>query len=583
MNVIKRFQQGCALLLVVAGATAYAADKSPAPAAVKAAGHKAVQQKTAETEPTILFKVPLFSRQFDDFPAATVDNDPITLKELVEALAGAHEERPETKGAGKKRYRDMLDRLVKVSLMVHEARNMGLDELPETKASIDRFSQDTLGGIVANRAIQDVKPDTTETEKLYQELVKEYKITSVLFEKEDAAKKAWEELKGSKNFEEAVKKLLDSMAAKESYTESYKSRDKLLPEIAQTVTSMKVGSISPVTNIEAGWVIMKVDDVRIPEKENTAARDQARELSLKSQKSRALMAYKNGLIKKYVTMNARVFNKLDFEAPKPGFDKLLLDDRVIAEIKGEKPITVADLAKAIKAKLFHGVQSAIESKTVNEKKMTAFDEMTSRRIFLKEALSRGLDKTDEYKDTMKNYENSLLFDLFMKRAVVPDVKPKPEDMKAYYESHKKEYSTPRMVMLDSIAFTDRKRAVAALSRLRKGTDFKWLKENAKGAATGAADLTALNIPVTVVSLPDALQKAIDGAAAGDTRLYAGPDDVYYLVLVSDVVPEKTQPFEECSSMVKKAVIQNQLDKALDAWIEKLRAAYAVKIYLTDTE
>ena len=346
---------------------------------------------------------------------------------------------------------------------------------------------------------------------------------------------------------------------------------------------MKAGSISPVTNIEAGWVIMKLDDVRIPEKENTAARDQARDLSLQSQKSKALLAYKNGLIKKYLTVHAKVFNKLDFEAAKPGFDKLLQDDRVVVEIKGEKPITVAELTSAVKAKLFHGVPSAIKDKTVNEKKMPVFDELTSRRIFLKEALSLGLDKTDEYKDAMKDYENSVLFDLFMKKAVIPDVKPKPEDMKAYYESHKKDYSTPAMVMLDSIAFKDRKRAEHALSRLRKGTDFKWLKENAAHVMTDAAGLTAPNIPVTVVSLPEALQKSIEGAAAGDTRLYAGPDGIYYLVLVSDVIPGKTQPFEESASLVKNAVIQDQLNKALDAWIAKLRAAYTVKIYLTEIE
>ena len=219
MNVMKRLQQFFVLLLVLANATAFAAEEKPAPAVAKPAEHKAGKDKTEATGPMVHFKVPLFSRRFDDFPAATVDNDPITLKELVQALASAHEERQETKEAGKKRYLDMLDRLVKVSLIVHEARNMGLDELPETKASIDSFSKDTLESGVEARAVQDVKPDETESKKLYQELVREYKITSVLFESEDAAKKAWEELKGAKNFDESVKKLLAGMAAKESYTE----------------------------------------------------------------------------------------------------------------------------------------------------------------------------------------------------------------------------------------------------------------------------------------------------------------------------------------------------------------------------
>ena len=46
--------------------------------------------------------------------------------------------------------------------------------------------------------------------------------------------------------------------------------------------------------------------------------------------------------------------------PRMGFEVLLKDKRVVAEIKGEKPITVGELTDYLKQQIYHGVGMAIE-------------------------------------------------------------------------------------------------------------------------------------------------------------------------------------------------------------------------------
>ncbi len=568
-----------ALVLMLFAAPVFAAADGPAPEPEHAGSGK--NKSGAAAGPTMRLVVPLFSEQFERFPVATVDGDPITLKELTRALAGAHEERTETKEAGKAEYSSILNRLVTISLMVHEARNMGLDDLPEVKERVEAFSRNRLCDLVLERAVSKVKPIDADTDKIYQDMVREYKIKSMLFTKEEAAKKALEEIKKGRGFDDVVTAFTTSKDAVSTDDGTYQRRDKLLPEIEQAVMGMKTGDVSPVTRIEAGYVLLKLADIRLPSTEDREAREQARQFSIKSQRAKASLEFKQKLIKKYVTVHAKVINALDFEAKTPGFDALLKDKRVIADIKGDKPVTVAELAANIKTKLFHGVESAVENKTINEKKFAVFDETVSKRIFMKEALAQGLDKSDEYRDAVEDFENSVLFDLFIKKAVVPDINPKPEDMQAYYEAHKKEYSTPRMMKLDHLAFKTESQARQALARFNKGTDFTWLKGNAEGVTKDDAGMPDPAMPVVADSLPEALQKAVQGAVQGNARLYASNKGIWQMVLVTDVTSEKTQPFDEVKQKVREAVLRDQFSKAFDAWASRLRDAYTVKVYLAE--
>jgi hypothetical protein len=289
------------------------------------------------------------------------------------------------------------------------------------------------------------------------------------------------------------------------------------------------------------------------------------------------------LIKKYARVNQDVLRRVDYESKNPGFEALLKDKRAVAEITGEAPITVAELTQHLKMQFFHGVERAIESKKLNSKKASALDEMVYKRVFRKEALRLGLDKTEGYQDRVKEYEHSVLFGAFVSKVIVPDIKLKEEETKAYYHEHIKEYTMPEMMKINSLVFAKREDAEEAIERLRKRTEFQWLAANAEGQVDkntkGVLNLEGR--PVITSDLPEGLRKAIHGAKAGDFRLYASPEGYFYVLAIQDVVPSKPQPYEEAKEAVSRKVFDEKVRKAVEDYADKLRDVSDVKIYLKD--
>jgi parvulin-like peptidyl-prolyl isomerase len=509
---------------------------------------------------------------------ATVNDEPITLDELNQEVSslkgGKSTEQKKDEGS------DLLRRLVNTKLIIQEAGRIGLDQLQEVKNMLDVFSRITLRELLAERQVKDLKADPKEVEKIYKELVKEWKIKSVVFEKEDSAKKMEEEIKGGKNFDEIARQFVADGSAKGGEEGSYLSRKALLPQVAETVSKMEVGSVSPVIPVGSGFSILKVEDIRYSE--SREAREVAKGEGLALKKDRVLRSYNDGLIKKYVKLDKKVLDEIEFEAKEPGFQKLLEDKRVIAEIQGEKPITVGELTDNVRKQLYHGVETAIEGKRLNERKIPVLDEMLYKRVFRKEALRLGIDKTEVYKNRVKEYENSVIFGAFIQKVVVPDIKLKEEELKTYYDDHIKEYTMPEMMRINSLVFAKREFAENALEKLRRGTDFQWLVENAEGQIDKSNSKDVLNFegkPLTTKDLPEGVRKSVSGAKRGDFRLYESPEGYFYALAIQDVIPSKPQPFEEAKKKIAKIVFDVKLKKAVEEWAEKLRAVSEVKVYL----
>jgi hypothetical protein len=483
--------------------------------------------------------------------------------------------------AEKERISGLLKRLINTRLIIQEARRMGLDELKELKEREDVFARQTLRDELIDRHVKDIKPDPKEVEKTYRESVKEFKIRSILFEKEEDAKQMEGLIKAGMNFDETFKKFLSDKKGKGEEEGSYLKSKELLPEIEEAVSKMTIGSFSSVIKIKSGYVIFKLEDIRFPE--DPEIRDKIKlDILLRKQKE-AYFEYFKTLKKKYAKANEGLLKGLDFESKEPGFEKLVKDKRVLVEIRGEKPITVGEFSGYMKQQLFHGIERAVEAKRLNKRKEQVLDDMLQKRILRKEALRLGIDKTEEYKNKVKENENSLLFGAFVAKAVAPDIKLKEEELKAYYDQHIKEYTYPEMMKIKSLAFLKREGAEKAIVNLRKGTDFQWLKANAEGQVDQNTK-GVLNFEgnlLTTKDLPENVQKAVLGAKSGDFRLLANPENYFYVLSIQEVIPPRPQPYPEAREQIAKKIYNEKLTKAVEDYAEKLRALSEVKIYLKE--
>ncbi len=120
---------------------------------------------------------------------ATINGEPVTLEEFNQELSMLSEGTGGNEKVAKEKRFELLKRLINTRLIIQEARRMGLDELKELKERVDVFSRVALRDELIERHVKNVKPDGKEVERAYRESIKELKVKSILFEKEEDARR----------------------------------------------------------------------------------------------------------------------------------------------------------------------------------------------------------------------------------------------------------------------------------------------------------------------------------------------------------------------------------------------------------
>jgi parvulin-like peptidyl-prolyl isomerase len=532
-----------------------------------------------------LVQAPLFAPESAQCPVAKVADELIPLRELAAALEQGHmAHRPKSTGAQQRPDMDFtpaLDRLVTTRLVVLEAREMNLDETPDFKAAVDSYRAARLRTMLQESVTKSLKPDPAEVRKIYADAVREWKITSVLLEKEEDAKAFEAALKAGATFDATTKKFVAEKKAKGGEKSDWVSPKHARPEIRAVASTAKPKvPVGPV-RVEGGWVMFRVDATRVPQNDK-AARAEAEAASLARKQHDAVRAFYQSLVAKYAKVDSALVKQIDLEAGgEKGFEALLKDPRPLATIQGEAPITVGDLTKEVSTKFFHGLASPIAEHRVNREKDAAFERLVGSRVFAKEAAVRKLASRPEYKRDVADYERGLAFNTFVEKVISPGVQVTEGEAMGYYEQHLASYTAPEMLRLDGFAFQTAKEAQGAIEKLKTGTDFAWLRQNAPGQLP--PEQRTLQLDGGIVSantVPPDLMKAISGAKSGDYRVYAAGKSEVYVIRVAERVPPAAQPYPEAREKIAKKLYVEKMASALKDYAARLRKAQPVDVYIT---
>lgn len=511
---------------------------------------------------------------------AAVGADTISLDELVAELGPVADRARLQQARATAADLEVVDRLITIKLIVQDAISMGLAEAPEIRKQVDVTSREILREVLYAKLTQNVKPDPAAVDKMFKDLVREWQTTSLLFKDQAAAERARKDIAGGAAFADVAARAVAAKAARMDGDNAYHPRTDYLPIILAAMAPLQVGQVSPIIPIPAGFVVLRVADMRYPA--NAEALAEARKLSLSQQQEIALKTHEQVLRRQYATIHKAVFDGLNYQAAKPGLDALLKDKRVLADIKGAAPVTVGDLTDYLRMQFYHGSDQARQFKKMDETKGTAFDAMVGRRLVNAEALRLGIDKTNEYRDRVRGFKESMVFDSFVQKIIVPPNKMTEPEVRKYYDAHLKDYSSPEMMRLRGLAFTRRSAAEDAMRKLREGADFNWLAANADGQVprntTGL--LTLDGKPVTIASMPDGVRKALAGAKGGEYRLYPSPEGPFYALAVQALIAPTPQPYDQVRETIAKKLYGEKLKKAVESYAAKLRTHSKVETYLT---
>ncbi|HET6923592.1 MAG TPA: peptidyl-prolyl cis-trans isomerase [Anaeromyxobacteraceae bacterium] len=523
-------------------------------------------------------KVPLFAEASGHVPVARTGNEAITLRELADALATAH-----TPHAGEEQVRKrdplvILERLVDLRLMVLEARAMGIADLPEYRAQVEAYRATLLRDMLKEGYTRDLKPDSRKIEAIYRDAVRAWKVRSLTFAAEADARELASRMKEGASFEALAAEALAQKKAQGTGRSDVLPEKKMLPEVVAEVRKLAPGQLSPVIKVGTGFAVVLLEAEHFPDDPQQWAA--AGWTVLSARHNEELVRQFQLLSRKYASVDRKLLKKLDFEAKKPGLKALLADQRPLVRIQGERPVTVAELAREIQGGYFHGAEQAAKSKKpLNLRKAAALDNVMGRRLFLKEALARKIDETARFRYRMQDHESSLLVGAAVQRAVVPGIQVTEADERAYHQAHLSEYTTPRMLRLEGLVFGGEREAQAALKKLRAGTDFKFMAQNAEGRLDPeAAKLKFDGQVLGSAALPASVQKSLAGARTGEYRLHDEGAE-HHVIHVIEEFPPSPQPFEEARGDIGKKVASEKLAQAVKDWIARLRQAYPVEVYL----
>jgi len=555
--------------------------EDPHSGATVAAPESAAPGPAAEEE--IFPGNPLLSPPYDDTPVALVDEEPITKYDLWAAVVAQEEQLSDDPGEREKEIQRILDRLISGRLIVLEAMNIGLHETKRVQNQVESFKLEALQQELVQKQLQGFEPDPAEVDELYRKMSREVRLHSLVFPAGPEARRFLEEMKDG-DFDELARRYLEEEKATERIDEEYVKIKDLRAEIGEEVYSMEVGGLSKIYNTEDGYLVYRLLDARFVE--DSPVREQA--VRLVSEKARMEKAREYGLVlrDKYLIYDEELYNQLDFNTD---LEKLLEDKRVLAKARNEEDpftITVADLAGQIKAGFFHGADKAAKLKIVDARKETSLSNMMFRYTSEREARLLGLDQTEDFRRKVEEFERAVIFNDFMNRILLPEVKITEEEVRAYYDEHIEEYSSPAMLRMKSLVFKDREDAESSLDKLRKGADFNWVSAN---AANLVAPDTEGVLPLdrnllSLTAMPEDLHELAEDVKKGDTLLYApGDDEFVYVLLVEEVFPPEPQPYEQARNEAANKVFGMNVEKEMEVWLTKLKEEYPVQIFLNSRD
>jgi hypothetical protein len=529
---------------------------------------------------SLVLNVSLLDPPAAAIPLAVVNDVPITIGQLNEALTSIHMGREEGQKVEKQSFAEILKRLENIQLIVQEGREIGFDRLDEVKELTTGAANKKLREMLLTTQLKTITVDHAEIERQYTRQQTEWRLKFLQFNKKKNAENFMKALKKKGNsFDSLYTKSLKDKSAIGDAGNEHTPSEALQPEMLKAIDKTGVGGITPLVENAGHFFIAKILDKR-SRPDNPQLKEQITQEAVKNARLKTFEAYRDELIKKLATRDEKLIKELDLEAPEPGLASYREDKRVLISVKDETPVTVSDLIAGFEKKYFHGVERLIKEKKLNKNKEEQLAELAGYRVLLSEARSLGLNKSSEYLNSVRETEEMTIFGALIEKVIRADIKVTPQEVEAYYKEHINEYKSPERISLELVPFKTAKAAEEAAKKLVSGMDLKWLKENIEGyIPLDSSEFEDVPQEITnVSSLPEKLAKAVGGVQKGDIRIYAGTAQSS-VVLVKELVPVSTLPQASVEGAIRTTLLYAKLNEAVASYAEKLRAQADIRVYL----
>jgi hypothetical protein len=229
-----------------------------------------------------------------------------------------------------------------------------------------------------------------------------------------------------------------------------------------------------------------------------------------------------------------------------------------------------------------------------DRRKRLLDEMIEVELLSQEARRRGLDKSPETEERVRQILRDHILDEMRKSAPAPNDVPAAE-LRDYYDKHKDEFTEPERRRVAGIVLESASAAKAVLAQASKATPAQWgelveQKSTQRGARSMPTGPTELAGDLGIVGppgharganprVPDPVREAVFKIAKpGDTypEVIAADGKFYVIRLVSST-PARERKFEDSERAIRTAVVQAKVREKERALEQELRKKFPVTI------
>ncbi len=214
--------------------------------------------------------------------------------------------------------------------------------------------------------------------------------------------------------------------------------------------------------------------------------------------------------------------------------------------------------------------------------------VVEEEIIVREALERGLDKTDVFKDEMARRERDMLVRLFYERVIEAESQPSPSDVDAYYEANKAEFTIPESVRGRHILVETKSEAQRVRSQLEGGADFVGLAKE-KSLDTYTKDRDGVfhgeilrGKPIKGLGEVPELVEVCFQLEPGQLSQPVKTEKGYHIVRIDQRTRETVKPLDQVRSDIVSKLVYDNRAAVRDSILGELMTRYDVVFISDDT-
>jgi hypothetical protein len=229
-----------------------------------------------------------------------------------------------------------------------------------------------------------------------------------------------------------------------------------------------------------------------------------------------------------------------------------------------------------------------------DRRRRLLDEMVEVELLAQEALRRGLDKSAETQERMRQVLRDQLLEDIRKGAPAANDIPEAE-LRAYYDAHKDEFAEPERRRVAAIVLESAAAAKSALARAANADPKAWgeLVDQLSTMRTGraspsapaelAGDLGIVGPPGHPRGANPRVPDPVREAAFSIAELNKTHSSVveangkFYVIRITSKTPGRERKYEESERAIRTAVVQARIREREQALEKDLRGRFPVKV------